>query len=284
MFLARSHKPLSGRILAAAIVCALAAGLLLAHVSDGGANNVRVAKKVTKPAWLPKMRITEYYSARESWFAGKRMKTPGVPGRKSRIDWLFSAQGMSMQGDGIGTDGKHYRIDNLGRGGWVGRDGKAADWGSTDKNRSPFWRSSGFWRNKNKAVTFQLENGNWYNGKGKKWVAPKGITFAPGSSLPLKYYRTAAVDRSFIPRGSLLWVGIYRKKNGDGWMRADDTGSAIKGRHIDVYIKSPKEIGGAESYDNQRIYVVPKSKIADYIKREKKEDKDGLPLPPSSLY
>lgn len=284
MFLARSDKPLSGRILAAAIACALAAGLLLAHVTNGDAQRVQIAKKVTKPAWLPKMRITEYYSARESWFAGKRIKTPGVSGRKSRIDWLYSAQGMSMQGDGLGTDGKRYHIDNLGSGGWVGRDGKKADWGSTNRNRTPFWRSSGFWRNKNKAVTFQLENGNWYNGKGKKWVAPKGITFAPGPSLPLKYYRSVATDLNFIPRGSLVWIGRYRDKNGDGWMRADDTGGAIVGRHIDVYIKSPKEIGGAESYNNQRIYVVPKAKIKAYLKREKAEDKDGLPLPPSSLY
>lgn len=284
MFLARGDKPLSGRIFAAAIALAVMAGVLLSHTTAGDAHKAQIAKTVTKPAWVPKMLITEYYPARESWFAGKRIKTPGISGRKSKIDWLYSAVGMSMEGDGLGTDGNRYHIDNLGSGGWVGRDGKKADWGSSNRNRTPFWRSSGFWRNKKKAVTFQLENDSWYNGEGKKWVAPKGITFAKGPSLPLRYYRSVATDTSFIPRGSLVWVGRYRDKNGDGWMRADDTGGAIDGRHIDVYIKPPKKIGDAGSYSNQRLYVVPKAKIRAYIKREKKEDTDGLPLPPSSLY
>lgn len=241
-------------------------------------------KLVTKPAWLPRMLVTEYYPAREAWFAGKRIATPGLPGRKSRIDWLYSAVGMSMEGDGLGTDGKRYHIDNLGRGGWIGRDGKKADWRSTNKNRTPFWRSSGYWKNKKKAVTFELDDGSWYNGKGKTWVAPKGITFASGPSLPLRYYRSVATDRSFIPKGSLLWIGRYRAKNGDGWFRADDTGGAIDGRHIDVYRKPPRQLGEAGSYANQRIFVVPPSKIASYVRSETKADSDGLPLPPSNLY
>lgn len=241
-------------------------------------------KQIKRPGWLTKTRITEYYPARESWFAGRRVGTPGIPGRRSRVDWLFSAAGMSMQGDGIGSDGKRYHIDNLGRGGWVGRDGRKADWGSTDRNRTPFWRSSGFWRNAKRGVTFPLDDGSWYSGKGRKWIRPAGITFARGPSLPLTYYRSVATDLKLIPRGSLVWIRRYRKLNGDGWMRADDTGSAIRGRHIDVYIKPPKKIGGADSYRGQRIYVVPKTKIAEYVKRERAEDRDGLPLPPKSLY
>ncbi len=284
MFLARSDKPLSGRVFAVAIAFALCAGLLLAHVSSGDAYRAKAAKTVTKPAWLPKMLVTEYYPARESWFDGKRISTPGIRGRKSKIDWLYSAYGMSMEGDGLGTDGNRYHIYNLGRGGWIGRDGKKADWGSSNRNRSPFWRSSGYWKNSKKRVTFPLEDGTWYAGEGKKWVPAAGITFARGPSLPLRYYRSVATDTSFIPRGSLVWVGRYRANNGDGWFRADDTGGAIDGRHIDVYRKPPRTIGDASTYRNQRIYVVPKSKISSYIRREKKSDADGLPLPPSSLY
>jgi 3D (Asp-Asp-Asp) domain-containing protein len=286
MFLRSNNMPLSGRTLAAAFICALSIGLalgLVLHESSTNATTASIAV-VKKPAWLPRMEVTEYYPARESWFAGERIKTPGISGRKSKIDWLYSAVGMSMEGDGLGTDGNRYHIDNLGSGGWVGRDGKAADWGSSSKNRTPFWRSSGFWRNSKKAVTFMLEDGTWYHGEGKKWVAPKGITFARGPSRPLRYYRSVAVDPGFIPMGSLVWVGRYRSINGDGWMRADDTGGAIDGRHIDVYRKPPNAIGEAGSYANQRLYVVPKAKIRAYIKREKKEDTDGLPLPPSSLY
>lgn len=281
-----SSRPLSGRTLTAAFICALTIGVALSFALHDAASNASTASisVVKKPAWLPKTMVTEYYPARESWFAGKRIKTPGIGGRNSKIDWLYSAVGMSMEGDGLGSDGNRYHIDNLGRGGWVGRDGKAANWGSSSKNRTPFWRSSGFWRNSKKAVTFQLEDDSWYRGEGKRWVAPKGITFARGPSRPLRYYRSVAVDPGLIPMKSLVWVGRYRSENGDGWFRADDTGGAIDGRHIDVYRKPPKVIGEAGSYANQRIYVVPKAKIAAYIRRETKEDTDGLPLPPSNLY
>jgi 3D (Asp-Asp-Asp) domain-containing protein len=281
MFLRRSEQPRFRYLVVPAMAIAL--GALIAPSLTNATDKAQIAKTVTKPAWLPRMLVTEYYPARESWFAGQRIKTPGVRGRNSKIDWLYSAVGMSMEGDGLGTDGNRYHIENLGRGGWVGRDGKAADWGSSNKNRSPFWRSSGYWKNSKRAVTFQLEDGTWYHGEGKKWVPPNGITFGKGPSLPLRYYRSVATDTSFIPRGSLVWVGRYRSKNGDGWFRADDTGGAIDGRHIDVYTKPPKVIGDAGSYANQRLYVVPKAKIKAYVKRETEEDHDGLPLPPRSL-
>lgn len=283
--MANHHRHTRGviRFAAALLLCVLAAAAILTTADDGAAKR-KTVKTVTKPAWLPRMLVTEYYPAREAWFAGKKIATPGIPGRKSRIDWLYSAVGMSMEGDGLGIDGKRYHIDNLGRGGWVGRDGKKASWGSSDKNRTPFWRSSGFWRNAKRAVTFPLEDDTWYNGEGKKWIPPRGITFARGPSLPLRYYRSVATDTGFIPRGSLVWVGRYKTNNGDGWFRADDTGGAIDGRHIDVYRKPPKVIGESGSYKNERIYVVPKSSIKQYIEREREEDRDGLPLPPELLY
>lgn len=282
MELAR-QKVNAARLAALLLAIGLGLALTLTVAGDGEAKRTTV-KKVTKPAWLPRMLVTEYYPAREAWFAGKKIPTPGIPGHKSRIDWLYSAVGMSMEGDGLGIDGKRYHIDNLGKGGWVGRDGKKASWGSSDKKRTPFWRSSGFWRNSKRAVTFQLEDGSWYNGEGKKWVPQRGITFARGPSLPLRYYRSVATDTSFIPRGSLVWIGRYTDNNGDGWFRADDTGGAIDGRHIDVYRKPPKSVGEGGSYKNERLYVVPKAAIADYIERETEQDRDGLPLPPKTLY
>lgn len=46
---------------------------------------------------------------------------------------------------------------------------------------------------------------------------------------------TIAVDRKIIPLGSLVEILGY------GLMRAEDTGGAIKGRHIDVWVSSHKE-------------------------------------------
>ena len=52
------------------------------------------------------------------------VKAPGLPGLH-RIDWLYSATGLSMEGSGIGLDGQAYHIDALGDGGWVTATGAA---------------------------------------------------------------------------------------------------------------------------------------------------------------
>lgn len=62
-----------------------------------------------------------------------------------------------------------------------------------------------------------------------KWAGEPGAY-----GLPLTTGRTIAVDKSVIPLGS--WVEI--NVPGIGWQkfRAEDTGSAVIGNHIDVYI------------------------------------------------
>ena len=52
--------------------------------------------------WLSGVTITEYWPAPEAWFIGKLVTTPGLSG-KHRIDWLYSAMGVSMQGEGSGS-------------------------------------------------------------------------------------------------------------------------------------------------------------------------------------
>ena len=47
--------------------------------------------------------------------------------------------------------------------------------------------------------------------------------------------RTIAVDPEVIPLGSDVWV------EGLGWMVAEDTGGAIKGNTIDIFMESEKE-------------------------------------------
>jgi 3D (Asp-Asp-Asp) domain-containing protein len=45
----------------------------------------------------------------ESWFVGALVPTPGLRS-EHRIDWLYSARGLSMEGDGVGLDGRQYHI------------------------------------------------------------------------------------------------------------------------------------------------------------------------------
>ncbi|MSX01911.1 MAG: hypothetical protein F2813_01990 [Actinobacteria bacterium] len=171
-----------------------------------------------------------------------------------------------MEGDGIGTDNKRYHIDNLGRSGWITQSGKGANFG-VGGVFAPFWRGEGYWKTSKGRVTFPLETGGWYNGTGKRYIAPGNISFGSGPSRDLKYYRSVAVDPGLIPLGSLVYVSVYKSKNKDGWFRADDTGGAIDGRHIDVYRPPPSKSSDSGSYrSGRRIFVVPKNRISAYLK------------------
>jgi 3D domain-containing protein len=220
---------------------------------------VASAAAIRKTTWLSGFRITEYYPAPEAWAVGKPVATPGLPG-KHRIDWLYGGFGLSMEGTGIGLDGRLYHIDSLGHGGWVSRTGKAT-FDGVHANGAPYWRAGGFWRNGRKGVTFLLLAGGWSNGVGKSWVAPpRGISFAPGAGTPgLRYWRTIAVDPSLIRFGSRVYIPYYRHvKGATGWFVANDTGGAIGGRHVDVYRAPPSNPDdGGRSLSGQRVLIVP---------------------------
>src|SRR5207237_8090322 len=68
--------------------------------------------------WLRRVTVTEYWPAPEKWFTGALVTTPGLSG-EHRVDWLYSATGVSMQGEGIGLDGRLYHIDSIGNSRWV---------------------------------------------------------------------------------------------------------------------------------------------------------------------
>jgi 3D (Asp-Asp-Asp) domain-containing protein len=239
-----TRSPLLAALACAALVAALPA--------------VAGAKPIARARWLDGVTVTEYYPVPEAWFVGKKVAAPGLAGRH-RIDWLYSATGVSMQGTGVGLDGRQYHIDALGSGGWVtdkakpsvaGRDG----W----KGGPPVWRAGAYWLTRTHHLTFPLDGGGWSNGSGKRYVPLPGVTFAAGPSLPLRFYRSLAVDPRLIPLGSRIYIAAYRNTAGGGWFRAEDTGGAIIGRHVDVYRRPPAraDIGGSY-YADERIYVIP---------------------------
>lgn len=212
------------------------------------------AAALTRPTWLSGVLVTEYYPVPESWFKGRRVRAPGLTS-SHRIDWLYSARGVTMQGTGIGLDGRFYHVGALGRGGWVDRLGRPAPIGGLFE---VFWRSGGFWRNARGALTFPLEAGGWFNGPGARYVPLVGATFEDGHGQPgLRYYRSLAVDPALIPIGSRVYIPAYYGKGG-GWFTAQDTGGAIRGRHVDVYRSPPtSSADAARSLSGQRILVVP---------------------------
>lgn len=219
-------------------------------------NSSPVPPKGAKGRWIGGVNITEYWPAPESWFVGKLVSAPGLTG-KHRIDWLYSAEGVSMEGDGYGLDGRMYHIDSLGDGGWVTKDGHSTDPGRGWPGGVPYWRSGGYWRTRRGAVTFPLQAGGWSNGAGRRYVPLRNVSFASGPSLPLRFLQSIAVDPKLIPLGSRVYIPAYRHDGHGGWFLAQDTGGAIKGRHVDVYRRPPvRPTDGGQDLVRQRIYVV----------------------------
>jgi len=213
--------------------------------------------KLTHGTWLHRVTITEYWPAPEAWFVGRLVSVPGLSSRH-RIDWLYSAMGVSMEGEGLGLDGRMYHIDSLGDGGWVTASGQPTSPSDGWAGGPPFWRAGGYWRNGAGGVTFPLQVGGWYNGGGRHYVSLPGVTFAPGPSLPLRFYQSIAVDPSVIPMGSRVYIPAYAHDGHGGWFIAQDTGGAITGHHVDVYRNPPPDSTDSGRYlSNQKLYVIP---------------------------
>jgi 3D (Asp-Asp-Asp) domain-containing protein len=215
------------------------------------------APKSGKGKWLRGVAVTEYWPVPESWFVGEFVSVPGLPG-KHRIDWLYSAIGVSMQGEGIGLDGNLYHLASPGDAGWVTSSGKATAPGVGGWSAGPpYWRAGGYWRTRSGRVTYPLQVSGWSNGPGAKYVPLRGVTFAPGPSLALAYYQSIAVDPRVIPLGSRVYIPAYRHDGHGGWFVAQDTGGAIIGRHVDVYRTPPAAPTDAGlDLTSQRVYVV----------------------------
>ncbi|MDQ6810727.1 MAG: 3D domain-containing protein [Actinomycetota bacterium] len=215
-------------------------------------------QQIVRREWLSGVIITEYYPVPERWFDGVSQRTPGIV-QRHRVDWLYSANGVSMQGDGIDLAGGHVHIADLGAVGWVNAGGKLTvppRCGIHWSRGAPAWRAGG-WRNRAGQVTYPLGVGGWSKGAGHSVGGYGGATFALSPSLPLSYYHSVAVDPKLIPRASRIYIPAYRSING-GWFLAQDTGGAIIGRHIDVYRPpTAQPFGSGRLLLNERVYVIP---------------------------
>jgi hypothetical protein len=235
------------------------APIISGGLAPTGAGPSRIPPPPSKHArgrWLNRVSITEYWPAPESWFVGRPVSAPGIPGLH-RIDWLYSAAGLSMEGEGVGLDGRLYHLQAAGSGGWVTLAGKTTSPTDGWSVGAPFWRGGGYWRNAERAVTFPLAAGGWSNGRGRTYVPLKSVSFAAGASLPLRYYQSIAVDPAVIPLGSRVYVPAYRTDGHGGWFVAQDTGGAVNGRHIDVFRPPPASSSDPGQYlAGQRIYVI----------------------------
>lgn len=249
----------SARGVAAALVAvALAATACVALPATAGAAPL---KKITT---LTGVKLTEYYPVPEVWFVGRKVSAPGLTS-KHRVDWLYSGRGIVMEGAGIDLQGRPVEMVDGFNVGWL-----------SDSKTSYLWRAEGYWKNRLGKFTFPYQapiNGRWwYNGTGVRYIPAKRVRFARGaptgaSGRRLTYWGSVAVDPSLIPYGSLVYIAALKSRNGTGWFCADDTGGAIKGRHIDVYRPPPADRVGT-TRNGATIRVVPKRLVKEYAGRD----------------
>ena len=214
-------------------------------------------QRITRARWVSGAVITEYYAIRESWFSGRLVSVPGLRSRH-RVDWLYGAHGVAMNGEGFGLDGRFYHFAGPYDVGWVNANGKSTSpcWNGWWTRGRPAWLAFG-WRNGHNAVTYPLAGGGWSNARSRRYVPPpSNLRFSEGRSRKLPFWQAVATDPRVIPFGSRIFVPSYCGTPARGWFRALDTGGAIIGFHLDVYRPPPATLVLREQR-GRRIYVIP---------------------------
>ena len=98
--------------------------------------------------------------------------------------------------------------------------------GFYSSQREMFWLKNAMWQD------FRLKA---YTPKDKLEGRSSGLTYMKGQAIP---YFTVAVDPKVVPLGA--WVYI-KADSLEGWFRATDTGSLIKGKVIDICFPNREE-------------------------------------------
>lgn len=236
---------------------ALTTGPALARAVGCPPRPPATAHRIVRPRWVSGAVVTEYYLVREAWFAGKRVRVPGLAGRH-RVDWLYGPHGVAMNGEGVGLDGRFYHFAGPYTVGWVNQDGGGTlpCWSGTWTHGRPAWLALG-WRNRQGGVTFPLAGGGWSKGPAVRYLPPPTqLRFGPGRTRPLPFWHTVAVDPKVIPLGSRVFIRAYCATPAGGWFRALDTGGAIIAFHLDVY-RPPPPVLELHALRDQRVYVLP---------------------------
>ena len=212
-----------------AVAAAALAFAPAAHAACPPPTQPPAVPQVTAPRWVAGVLVTEYFPAPERWFGGPLVHAPGLA-LAHRSDWLYSARGLAMQGEGIGTNGRLYHF------------------------AGPY---SLAWLNARGAPTYPCRRAPGYWSDGRPVRISPGATFALGPSLSLTYWHDVAVDPRMIRYGSRVFIPAYCSTPSHGWFTAADTGGAILGRHVDVFRAPPARRWESRVLRAQRIFVAP---------------------------
>ena len=148
---------------------------------------------------------------------------------------------MEGTGTDLAGDAIHYAGGSGGY--WVNVNGARTDPGRNGwSHGAPYWRDGG-WRNAQGGVTFKHADGTWDNGPGVGKKKPYHDTFGTGPGVPVTPWHSIATDTSVLPRGTSVYVPSLATTPAHGCFRAEDTGGAIIGNHIDVLVPASASLG-----------------------------------------
>lgn len=187
-------------------------------------------QRIERPRWVGGTVVTEYWPTRESWFGGRLVRAPGLPGRHPAA-WLYGARGLAMEGTGVALNGRMVHFAGPYGDGWLNAAGR-------ETRPCP-------------------SGGAWTNGRPVRLASPRRARFARGPGRALRYWRSVAVDPRLIALGSRVFVPAYCDTPARGWFVAQDTGGAIRVAHVDVYRPPPASPAGGRMLRGARIFVVP---------------------------
>jgi 3D (Asp-Asp-Asp) domain-containing protein len=95
-----------------------------------------------------------------------------------------------------------------------------------------------------------------------------------GRVLPLRPFRSVAVDTALIPLGTALFIPAWRGgywpdgSPRDGCFRAEDSGARVRGQHLDLFVGRPEWARRLQRGEPRRLNVFADAPVCAHLSRQ----------------